>query len=173
MIHNFINETTYDMQTHRCHQCSLESHHSGQRSEHIEDCCTESLHLSMRLCICNNWWRVALREPKGTSIPTYFMWIGNLRQFLSSLPSEHVLVPVHREEAEMHWPLVHWNWVELQPKLCAELVKTCSCKTLKILSETPHTDDIPQYTQSYVNLARRENASFELEPCCAVHVNLL
>ena len=113
MTHNFRNESTYDMQTHRCHQCSPESHHSGQRSEHIENCCTESLHLSMRLCICNSWWRVALREPKGTSIPTYFMWIGNLRQFLSSLPSEHVLVPVHREEAEMHWPLVHWNWVEL------------------------------------------------------------
>ena len=60
------------MQTHRCHQYSLESHHSGQRIEHIESCCTESLDLSMRLCICNSWWRIAIREPKGTSIPTYF-----------------------------------------------------------------------------------------------------
>ena len=44
-----------------------------------------------------------------------------LPQFLSSLPSEHVLVPVHRAVEEMHWPLVHRNWVNVQPKcLCAK-----------------------------------------------------
>ena len=38
----------------------------------------------------------------------------NLPQFLSSLPSEHPLIPLHRI-MEAHWPLLHRNSVELQP----------------------------------------------------------
>ena len=45
-----------------------------------------------------------------------FMFIYNLQQFISSLPSEHVLYPLHREEEEIHWPLVHRNWLEVHPK---------------------------------------------------------
>ena len=50
--------------------------------------------------------------------------IFNLQQFISSLPSEHVLYPLHREEEEIHWPLVHWNWLEVQPALIPRNLKT-------------------------------------------------
>ena len=43
-------------------------------------------------------------------------WLRNLLQFLSSLPSEHPpVLPLHRKEEVTHWPLSHWNSVELQP----------------------------------------------------------
>ena len=51
-------------------------------------------------------------------------WLRNLLQFLSSLPSEQVPYPVHREmEEETHCPLAHRNWVELQPKCNIHLTR--------------------------------------------------
>ena len=49
---------------------------------------------------------------------------GNLQQFLSSLLSEHPpLLPLHRKEGEIHWPLLHRNWVELQPRYIIYLAR--------------------------------------------------
>ena len=31
---------------------------------------------------------------------------------------------MHREEEEIHWPLVHWNWLEVQPALIPRNLKT-------------------------------------------------
>ena len=40
---------TYHTLSHHCHQCSLGYHHSDQRSEYTEDCCTETLQFHKRL----------------------------------------------------------------------------------------------------------------------------
>ena len=146
MIHNFINETTYDMQTHRCHQCSLESHHSGQWSEHIENCCTESLHLSMRLCICNSWWRVAESQrvlqyqPILCELQTYGSSSHHFHQSMSW--SQYI---VKRRRCTDRW-YTETGWSYNLSCVQNEWIgNICSYKTLRILSETPRTDDIPQY----------------------------
>ena len=58
----------------------------------------------------------------------------NILQLISSLPSEHPpLNPLHRKEEETHWPLAHWNWVELQPVdiiMMWSLIFTCVESTL-------------------------------------------
>ena len=38
----------YHIQTHHCHQCSLECYHSGQRKEYTDDCCKETLNRKLR-----------------------------------------------------------------------------------------------------------------------------
>ena len=41
-----VTENTH-IQTHQCHQCSLECYHSGQRKEYTDDCCKETLNRTL------------------------------------------------------------------------------------------------------------------------------
>ena len=158
MTHNFRNESTYDMQTHRCHQCSLETHHSGQRSEHIENCCTESLHLSMRLCICNSWWRVAESQrvlqyqPILCELQTYGSSSHHFHQSMSW--SQYIVK--RRRYTDRWYTEIGWNynlsWVQNE----------WIGKHMQLQNPVEWNTTHRWYTtiQSYVNLARRENASF-------------
>ena len=39
----------YHIQSHHCHQCSLQSHHSGERRGCMYHCCIEKLHFGRKL----------------------------------------------------------------------------------------------------------------------------
>ena len=44
----YIYIIAYYIQSHHCHQCSLECYHSGQRKEYTDDCCKETLNRKLR-----------------------------------------------------------------------------------------------------------------------------
>ena len=47
----------------------------------------------------------------------------NSPQLHSSLPSEQFQIPLHRKEEETHCPLLHRNWLKLQPKYSISLTR--------------------------------------------------
>ena len=102
-------------QFHHFHQCNFYSHHNVWRRGYTDHCCIGMLH-------CDRNLYKLYKASSDIASSFYVTWASNdqnqnnLLQFLSSLPSEHDLNPVHREEEETHWPLVHRNWVELQPR---------------------------------------------------------
>ena len=103
--------SAYDIQFHHCHQCSVESYHNGRKSGYTDHCCTGMLHFDRKLQKLEERCLQLLGYKNWKTLET----MRNLLQLHSSVPSEHVRFPSHREEEEMHWPLAHRNWVELQP----------------------------------------------------------
>ena len=111
LLHIFIQfqewDTTYHILSHHCHQCSLESHHSGQKKIAALECSSSTRD--------SNRWLKLQRSGKRTKLMgleyvlSWELSWQNLLQFLSSLPSVQSRVPSQRSEERMHWGLVHQN----------------------------------------------------------------
>ena len=136
ICHNIYLQTSvsaYDIQFHHCHQCSVESYHNGRKSGYTDHCCTGMLHFDRKLQKLEERCLQLLGYKNWKTLET----MRNLLQLHSSVPSEHVRFPSHREEEEMHWPLAHRNWVELQPimySMCVTEYRYVTCMLQLVIS---------------------------------------